>query len=385
MEKWKVYKIGELVDLSQGQVINAQTNHLVVKEGIPLLRITDMLNGRQNIFIDAEKVGIKNMATPEDIIYTRTGQVGLVFKNQKGVVHNNCFKVIPKDQRLDRNYLYWVLKDNSIYEYVNGVASGSAQPDLPHGAFKSITINLPPLSIQLTIASILNSYDELINVNNQRIKLLEETARELYKEWFVRMRFPGYKQARFVKGIPEGWEIKKLDQVIELAYGKALKEENRKEGTFLVYGSSGIVGTHDSYIVKAPGIVVGRKGNVGSIFWVTKNFHPIDTAFYVKTKISMCYVFFNLQFQHFIEGDAAVPGLNRNQAYSNYILVPSKDLLKQFDEIIIPNFELQDLLSNQNTQLRQIRDRLLPRLISGKLELKNVNQTSKVKPLQTVD
>jgi type I restriction enzyme, S subunit len=265
--------------------------------------------------------------------------------------------------------------------HLQSISQGTTQDNLSQDKLLTFTFTVPEdVRDQRRIASILSSYDDLIEINNQRINLLEETARELYKEWFIRLRFPGYEEVKFVKGLPSKWEIKKVGDVIELAYGKALKEENRKDGPFLVYGSSGIVGNHNSCIVKAPGIVVGRKGNVGSVFWVTKDFYPIDTAFYVKTKISLYYSFFNLQHQHFIEGDAAVPGLNRNQAYSNYILIPPEILLDKFDKIIKPIFDLKDSLQQQNIQLRQIRDRLLPRLISGKLEVKIERPT--IEPMQ---
>ncbi len=255
--------------------------------------------------------------------------------------------------------------------HLQSISQGTTQDNLSQDKLLKFTFTVPiDVKHQQRIASILSAYDDLIEVNNQRIKLLEETARELYKEWFVRMRFPGYEKAKFVKGVPAGWEVKKLGEVIELAYGKALKEEERKDGEFLVYGSSGIVGTHTSCIAKAPGIVVGRKGNVGSVFWVTKDFYPIDTAFFVKTKISLYYCYFNLKLQNFIEGDAAVPGLNRNQAYSLFMLIPTNNLLQQFDDVIRPIFEMVSNLEDQNTQLRQIRDRLLPRLISGKLVVK---------------
>jgi type I restriction enzyme S subunit len=296
----------------------------------------------------------------------RVGSIGNVQLIQKNYwPHQDCLYV--KDFKgNDLKFVFYCLKALPL----SHLDAGGAVPALNRNHLDHIRINLPPLTTQKRIASILSAYDELIEVNNQRIKILEETARELYKEWFVRMRFPGHKQAKFVKGIPEGWKVKKFGEVVELVYGKALKEEDRKEGQYLVYGSSGIVGTHTSFIASAPGIVVGRKGNVGSVFWVTKDFYPIDTAFYVKTAMSLYYTYFNLQNQHFIEADAAVPGLSRNQAYSNFILIPSDDLLKSFDAIIKPIFEMISTLEDQNDKLRQIRDRLLPRLISGKLEVK---------------
>jgi type I restriction enzyme, S subunit len=380
MKKWNEYRIGELVDLSQGQVINAQTNHLVVKEGLPLLRITDMINKTKIIFIDSEKVPQKNVAKIDDIIYTRTGQVGLVFKNQFGVIHNNCFKVIPKDERLNRKFLYWFLKTNAIYEYVNGVASGSAQPDLPHGSFKSITINLPPVLTQQKIASILSSYDDLIETNKQRIKLLEETARELYKEWFVRMRFPDYKNTKFKQGIPEGWEVVYFRDFIKLNRGFDLSDEKIIEGEYPVVASTSVKAYHKYYKVKAPCVSTGRSGSLGTVQYINKKSWPLNTSLYVKDfkGNSPRFVYYFLQglnLENFNAG-AGVPSLNQNHLHGLKFQLPPKKLQAKFDDFVIPVFEQIETLQQQNTQLRQIRDRLLPRLISGKLQVKET-QTKK--------
>lgn len=409
---WREYRIGELVDLSQGQVINAQTNHLVVSEGIPLLRITDMLNGTKTVFIDAEKVAQKNVAKPDDIIYTRTGQVGLVFKNQFGVVHNNSFKVIPKDERLDRQFLYWFLKTNAIYEYVNGVASGSAQPDLPHGSFKSITINLPPLPTQQRIASILSAYDDLIEVNNQRIKLLEQTARELYKEWFVRMRFPGYKQAKFKKGIPEGWVTEKFEKHIKIVRGKSytsqeiddntgeypfinLKNMNRGGG-FRLDGTKYFTGKFKKEQIVKPGDIVMAVTDmtqdrliVGRVARVPLTEHKeyvisLDISKIIPLELPPEFLYSTLRFNYYGESLAELANgtnvlhLSPDLLKKYSLLIPPQTLTESFSEKVKPIYDLMDVLAIQNNHCRQIRDRLLPRLISGKLQVKEATNQKAV-------
>jgi type I restriction enzyme S subunit len=397
-DSWREYRIGELVDLSQGQVINAQTNHLVVSEGIPLLRITDMLNGTKTVFIDAERVATKNVAKPDDIIYTRTGQVGLVFKNQFGVVHNNSFKVIPKDERLDRQFLYWFLKTNAIYEYVNGVASGSAQPDLPHGSFKSISIKLPPLPTQQRIASILSAYDDLIEVNNQRIKLLEQTARELYKEWFVRMRFPGYKQAKFVKGVPEGWEVKPISAIVKFLSGYSFKSsfytangkfgvvtiKNVQDGHFISDCSDYVEALPKNLkeycILKTGDVLMSLTGNVGRVCHVIGdnillNQRVAKLKPLISDKTHYIYCFFRensmIQYMENISlGSTAQMNLSPIQLGKQKVIVPDSHLIKRFDEMVDPYFQNKYQLIRANEMLREIRDRLLPRLISGKLQVK---------------
>lgn len=373
-------------------------------KGIPIIKVSDFtddgintenLSNIRSEFLEEYK---KYAIYAGDILIQTVGSwpdnpnsvVGKVVKASMDIngalLNQNAVNLIPL-HNVDKTYLYFLLKDIFFKRYIINTAQGAAnQASITLDSILGFKFCLPKLDIQSKIASILSTYNELIEVNNQRIKLLEETGRELYKEWFIRMRFPRYKKARFKKGIPNDWQVKKLGEVIELAYGKALKEEDRIEGPNLVYGSSGIVGTHTQYLSKAPGIVVGRKGNVGSVFWVSKDFYPIDTAFFVKTKLSLYYIYYNLQNQHFIEGDAAVPGLNRNQAYSNSLLIPPDDLLLKFTSVVKPIFDFVINLEEQNTQLRQIRDRLLPRLISGKLQVKpleNIGATQSIASKKT--
>src|SRR5437868_321976 len=227
--------------------------------------------------------------------------------------------------------------------------------------------------MQRRIAGILSAYDELIENSQRRIKILETMARALYREWFVHFRFPGHgnipRVASPLGEIPQGWEVKKLGDVLELNYGKALKKDDRRDGVFPVYGSSGIVGFHDERLVEGPGIVVGRKGNVGSVFWSDDDFFVIDTAYFVKSSIPLRFLFYVLPTLNFINSDAAVPGLSRNQAYSLEVVVPPAGLLAKFCALV-ERFEAQSsVIRRQVENLRSTRDLLLPRLLSGRVQL----------------
>lgn len=251
--------------------------------------------------------------------------------------------------------------------------SGAGVPTLNQNHLHKLKIQIPELIVQRKIAAILTTYDELIENNQRRITLLEKMAEEIYREWFVRMRFPGYENVAKVKSVPKGWEIKKLGSVLELCYGKALKDDDRVPGEFLVYGSSGVVGTHNEALVKMPSLIVGRKGNVGSVYWPDRGFFPIDTVYFVKSELPNSFLYFLLRSMNFINNDAAVPGLNRNQAYSNLFLLPPDPLIKKYAEIADSQFEMKRFLTQQNENLRSTRDRLLPRLISGKLSVENLD------------
>ena len=250
-------------------------------------------------------------------------------------------------------------------------ASGRQRADVD--AIRDLPVPSPSVRDQRRIASVLSAYDDLIENNTRRIAILEEMARSTYEEWFVRFRFPGHENVRMVDSelglVPEGWQARLLGDEIELAYGKALKAEDRVPGEVPVYGSSGVVGHHSTPLVSGPGIIVGRKGNVGSVHWCDVPFFPIDTVFYVKTLLPLHYVFFNLQRQNFLNNDAAVPGLNRNQAYALPLLVPSLEVLRSFEAQSAQLLGMARMLARKNVNLRETRDLLLPKLISGELDV----------------
>jgi type I restriction enzyme S subunit len=244
---------------------------------------------------------------------------------------------------------------------------GNSNPTLNRNHIHDLPVLIPPLDVQSRIADILSAYDDLIENNRRRMALLEEASRQLYREWFVRLRFPGYEHTRITDGLPEGWEFKPIGDVATLNYGKALKEENRLEGTTPVYGSSGVVGSHSEALVHGLGIVVGRKGNVGSVFWSDTPFWPIDTVYFVSPEESSLFLFHCLRQLPFQSSDVAVPGLNRTYAHSLKILMPSRRLRVEFEEAITPIFEQLTKLRTMSQKLRAAHDLLLPRLMSGEI------------------
>ncbi|WP_127136843.1 restriction endonuclease subunit S [Flagellimonas oceanensis] len=387
----KEHKIGDIVTLSQGQVINSKTSHLVTAKGLPLLRIGDMINNRQEIYIDKEKVPKKNIAHKKDIIFSRTGQVGLVFRNQNGVVHNNCFKVKPDEDVLNPDYLFWFLKSPKTYKWVQQLAAGAAQPDLPHGAFNSIKINVPNLQTQKKIASILSAFDDLIENNNQRISLSEEMAEEIYKEWFVRFRFPGYQNTKFfdekgnevphgTKGaIPEGWKEGKIQDLVELKKGKIITKSTVTEGNIpVVAGGLNPAYYHNRANTCSPTITISSSGaNAGFVNLYFEDIWVSDCS-YLDSKMSKWFYFFYCTFKtrqaevFHLQRGAAQPHVYSKDIHKLKLIYPSEKLLKYFEGLIIPFFEEIKLLKNKNQALKETRDLLLPRLISGKLSVEHL-------------
>jgi type I restriction enzyme S subunit len=259
-------------------------------------------------------------------------------------------------------FLKWIL---------NGKQSDKAAvPGVNRNDLHARQVKVPcDLSEQAAIASILSAYDNLIENNRRRIQLLEQAARLLYKEWFVRLRFPGHEHTKIINGIPEGWEKKPLGDVAPLKYGRALKNEDRISGPFPVYGSSGIIGTHTKPLVSGPTIIVGRKGNVGSVYWSPDDCHPIDTVYFIDSERCSFFLYYSLQQMNFISTDVAVPGLNRDFAHSRSILVADQKILRFFEDTVLPLHQQMELLKKQASALAQARDLLLPRLMNGEISV----------------
>jgi len=276
----------------------------------------------------------------------------------------------PDPNKVDPTYFYYLVVSPSFRGVFLNTRSGAAQPFISLDAFRSHRFPFnPDKAQQHQIGVILSAYDDLIENNRRRMALLEEAARQLYREWFVRLRFPGHEHTPITKGVPQGWERKPLGEYVTLNYGKALKADDRVDGDYPVFGSSGIVGTHEKPLVQGPGVIVGRKGNVGSVYWSSKSFHPIDTVYYIGAEESSLYLFYALQHMHFISTDVAVPGLNRDFAYSRPFLKPTDAMLRAFLENTAPIHEQLDKLDEMNQRLRAARDLLLPRFMNGEIQV----------------
>lgn len=167
-EGWEEKTMDEVCTLSQGLAINSKTKHLLVeKSNIPLLRIKDMKDGTREVFVDENEYPQKCLAYPDDLIYTRTGTLGLIFTGMFGIVHNNCFKIKLNELVLNKFYYMYFVSSDNFRNMILSIASRAAQPDITHKLFKLQKIYFPPLSEQLTIVSRLDSLSEQVNTLQQ--------------------------------------------------------------------------------------------------------------------------------------------------------------------------------------------------------------------------
>lgn len=372
--KWTTKPLSEVADFCLGKMLDDKKN-----KGDPLPYLAninvrwgefDLENLREMRFEhnEMDRYGLKY----GDIVMCEGGEPGrcAIWKEaMPGMLIQKALHRIRPHDCLDHRFLFYVFLHKGMNGSFANLFTGATIKHLPRQNLAKVEISFPWLELQRRIADVLSTYDDLIENNRCRIQLLEESARLLYKEWFIRLRFPGYEHMKIVDGVPDGWEKLPLGQHIKLNYGKALKAEDRIDGPYPVYGSSGIVGTHESPLVAGPGIIIGRKGNVGSVYWSSKDFYPIDTVYFIDAESSNLYLYYALQFMQFISTDVAVPGLNRDLAYSRLLLIPNQQILVAFLEQATPIHEQIDKLGAMNAKLSQARDLLLPRLMNGEFSV----------------
>lgn len=350
----------------------------------------------------------------QSLIAEGAGKCSIVINAPEPTVfESHLIRLRLNKSKADSNYYYYFFSSELGRGMVQGMVMEVAASGIRGSDLAKLKVLYPPLPIQQRIASIFSAYDDLIEVNNQRIKLLEETARELYKEWFVRMRFPEYKKSKFKKGIPTDWRIEPIGKVIDYHIGGGWGNDN-KDNQFSVAGyvirgtdipkvrvgqaNQDVYRFHKASNIKSRELIEGdivfetaggSEGQaLGRTCYITQEMldaygDKVIAASFCKqirtTSIPSLYLYY---FLNYLYDTGMIEAYQvQSTGISNYQFEP----FLKFQQIILPKNELMQsfhykailmqkqiaILGQQNTHLRQIRDRLLPRLISGKLEVKN--------------
>lgn len=312
-----------------------------------------------------------------DVLIARTGATTgynyVVPKDVRNTVYASYLIRFNLDKsKILPSYLKYVLKSQSYYGFVNNYIGGSAQPGMNARVFGRFSVPYNSLPVQTRIASILSAYDNLIENNNHRIRLLEQMAENLYKEWFVRFRFPGHEKAEFENGLPKGWKIVKLEKVLDVRYGK--DHSKIEDGDIPILGSGGIMRYGNKKLYSSESVLIPRKGSLNNIMYINEPFWTVDTMFYTEMKYKniakyMYYVLSGIDMESFNSG-AALPSMTTNILNHFKVIIPTEELLRLFDEKISKLFAFKNGLQLQSDLLSRQRDLLLPRLMSGKLEVK---------------
>ncbi len=332
------------------------------------------------------------------------GKIGIVKKQHIPANTNQAVAIIRTiKEKLNPEYLKYYLLMPSTTMYLNILCPQSAQPNLNLTQLGKFKIPIPPLLIQRKIAAVLSAYDDLIENNNRRIAILEKMAEELYHEWFVRLRFPGHKKVKIVKGVPEGWEVKKLNEiasVIDCLHTKKPVENKDGEGWLIQLENikkNGRFSKSYKYMISKADYEEWIKNieveagdclitNVGRIAAVAQIPRGVTAALgrnmtaVRPTKIPHSFLIQYLLSPHMNEEvnkkqdfGAIMGALNVRAINKLEVIVPESNILNQFDSIISPIRKHLWGLFEKNENLTTTRDRLLSRMMSGKIDLEQLD------------
>jgi len=360
-----------------------------VATGIPFLRSQNILPFRitsDNLkFIPQSfhKKLSKSALHPGDVVVVRTGYPGTAAVIPEWLGKANCadLVVITPGPDLDASFLASVFNSNWGAASVAGRLVGAAQQHFNIGAARRLVVRIPPLSIQRKVSAVLSAYNDLIENNIWRIRILEGMAQRIYQEWFVDFRYPGHEGIPLVDSelgpIPEGWEVGVLDDLVVLQRGFDLPKSQRKEGSIPVVAATGRNGTHNEAKVSGPGVVTGRSGSLGSVAYVVEDFWPLNTTLWAKkygraTPELAYYLLRALKLEGFNSG-AAVPTLNRNDISQMPQTLAPTHLVAQFSAFAQDTLSAIRVLERSTDVLRITRDLLLPRLISDEVNVTNLD------------
>jgi type I restriction enzyme S subunit len=314
----------------------------------------------------------RSMAKGPGVIIGRKGTLGTVFYSETDYwPHDTTLW----SKRFNNNYprfVYYFIKTLKLENY----NVGNANPTLNRNHIHRLQIRIPEKPKQENIAQTLSAYDDFIHVNCQRIKLLEESAQLLYREWFVYFLFPGHEKVKIVDGVPEGWEKGLAEDITAIKKGRNITFEQAIEGDIPVVGG-GLEPTyyHNKANVSAPVVTISASGaNAGYVNLYYSDVWASDCSYLNReTTRYIFYLFLMLKsLQAYISGlqvGVAQPHVYPKDLNRLKILIPPDDICERFELLVTPMFNLIKNLKHQNQKLAQARDLLLPRLMSGAIEV----------------
>ena len=335
--------------------------------GVPILRVGNLRDGRivadtrLRISPEVERMYARTRLQGGEVLLSLVGSVGEVSVVPADYAGWNVARAIavlrPREPK-EAEWLKYCLQAPVAQRRMHVWQTTTVQATLNLKDVKRLPVVVPPPSEQSSIAAALGALDDRI----EAIRHIQELCWQ-------------YAEAAFDREDRNAEDRVPLGSVLDLAYGKGLPARSRRVGRIPVFGSGGSVGWHDTALVTGPGVVVGRKGTVGSVQWSQSDFFPIDTTFYVaNAKMPMVYahqLLRSLGLEN-MNSDSAVPGLNRSAALARIVGVPSESRLTAFRDQVEPLVRLSEHLRRETAALGALRDTLLPELLSGRIRVRDI-------------
>lgn len=385
--------LGEVCDFFNG---GAWSDKEYVNEGIPVLKVTnckstgfqlDNLNylseksrekyKKNNLIIG--DIIVATVGSHPNLIESAAGRSCIVNSQVEGFYLNqNAVCIRTKDKRiLSQKYLGYLCKCADFQHYIQSRGRGAAnQMRIAISSIKEYSFTLPDFENQQYIADILSAYDDLIENNQKQIKLLEEAAQRLYKEWFVDLHFPGHENTKIVDGVPEGWHRGTVGQIAEFKRGRTITKAQVKGGNVpVVAGGLEPAYYHNVANTKAPVITISASGaNAGFVRLYGVDVFASDCSFVDGLGTESLFFVYEFLKESKVSIDQLQKGSAQPHVYAKdinamKITIPEKEYLERFDRYAKVYFNKIKTLQGQNEQLKIARDFLLPKLMNGEVEV----------------
>lgn len=383
MSNWNEVRLGDLVEVNPEALSVSK-----YKGAIQYIDISSVncgqLDGYTEYDIGDAPSRARRIIKENDIIYSTVRPNLRAYYYVKdcpaNAICSTGFAVLRAKENVNSRFVYSLVTENSFVNYLTLVAKGSAYPAVDTADFKKAKVTVPNSTTQEKIADILSTYDELIENNNKRIKLLEQMAENLYKEWFVRFRFPNHENTEFENGLPKEWEIKRIDALAKVGAGGDAPQDyspvRTAEYPIPIFSNGiandGLYGYTKKATKQAKSITISARGTVGFTCLRFEPYLPIVRLLSIEPDskfIDVYYLYHNLKNEN-IDGY----GTSQQQITIPYfkkkkVIVPPIKLQNQYSLLVEDIYSQINTLKNVNINLIKQRDLLLPRLMSGKLEV----------------
>ena len=385
MSEWKKVKLGEISQTIQTGPFGSQlhqSDYSVI--GIPVVMPKDIIAGNieEASIARVEQHHIdrlsRHMISYGDILYARRGDVGkcaFTKQNQEGwLCGTGCLRVTINPDMANPKFVFFQLQKQETLGWITNHAIGSTMLNLNTTILSNAPVEIPSLRIQNRIVEILSRYDSLIENYQKQIKLLEEAAQRLYKEWFIDLRFPGHENTKIVDGVPEGWTPSQLGQLVEFKRGKTITKKDVIDGDIPVVagGLEPAYYCNKSNTAERVITVSGSGANAGFTRMYFEKVWASDCSFVDASTTPFlhfvyCFLKDNKTRIDHLQKGAAQPHVYAKDINSLEICVSSESVLKSFEEKVSKCFDTIASLQSQLRLLTEARDRLLPKLMSGEI------------------
>ena len=380
MEEWKEYKIGDVCNtISDTYKDNA--------ENVVLINTSDVLEGKCLNHIKTPNKDLKGQFKKtfrkDDILYSEirpaNRRYAYIDFDATDYIASTKLMVIRHNERILPQYLFYILKSKAVLDELQMLAESRSGtfPQITFNEVANMEIKLPPIEQQRRILAVLKSLDDKIEVNRRINKNLEQQAQALFKSWFV--DFDPFKDQPFVESelgmIPKGWKVVSLGDLIEIRYGKDHKK--LLDGEIPVYGSGGLMRKVDKALYTGESVLIPRKGTLNNVMYVNEAFWTVDTMFYSIPKVEniMLFTFIYLSNRDLasLNAGSAVPSMTTEILNNMKVVLPNLAILEDFNNRAEALYNLIKHNEDESRRLAELRDTLLPRLMSGVLKVNDVD------------